>query len=72
MNWPASMLGRGTSKMTRQQIADEMTRLKMTGGLLGFQTTREHLPDALRLLAHVMREAAFPADEYAAAAAPDS
>jgi zinc protease len=59
------MLGRGTSKMTRQQIADEMTRLQMTGGLLGFQTTREHLPDALRLLAHVMREASFPADEYA-------
>jgi zinc protease len=60
-----SMLARGTSKMTRQQIADEMTRLQMTGGLLGFQTTREHLPDALRLLAHVMKEASFPADEYA-------
>jgi zinc protease len=60
-----SMLARGTSKMTRQQIADEMTRLQMTGGLLGFQTTREHLPDALRLLAHVMKEASFPADEFA-------
>jgi zinc protease len=60
-----SMLGRGTSKMTRQQIADEMTRLQMTGELLGFQTTREHLPDALRLLAHVMKDASFPADEYA-------
>jgi zinc protease len=59
-----AMLTRGTSKMTRQQIADEMTRLQMTGGLLAFQTTREHLPDALRLLAHVMREASFPADEY--------
>jgi zinc protease len=58
------MLARGTSKMTRQQIADEMTRLQMTGGLMGFQTTREHLPDALRLLAHVLKEAAFPADEY--------
>jgi zinc protease len=59
------LLARGTSKMTRQQIADEMTRLKMAGGLSGFQTTREHLPDALRLLAHVMKEASFPADEYA-------
>ena len=59
-----SMLGRGTSKMTRQQIADEMTRLQMTGGLLGFQTNREHLPDALKLLAHVMKEASFPGDEY--------
>ncbi len=60
----AGMLGRGTDKLTRQQIADEMTRLQMTGGLTGFQTTRENLPDALRLLAHVMRAASFPADEY--------
>ncbi len=60
----AAMLARGTDKMTRQQIADEMTRLQMTGGLTGFQTTRENLPDALRLLAHVMRAANFPANEY--------
>ncbi|MEO8186213.1 MAG: pitrilysin family protein [Burkholderiaceae bacterium] len=60
----AAMLARGTDKMTRQQIADEMTRLQVTGGLTGFQTTRENLPDALRLLAHVMRAANFPADEY--------
>ena len=60
----AAMLARGTDKMTRQQIADEMTRLQMTGGLTGFQTTRENLPDALRLLAHVMRAANFPASEY--------
>ena len=60
----AAMLGRGTDKLTRQQIADEMTRLQMTGGLTGFQTTRENLPDALRLLAHVMRAANFPADQY--------
>ena len=65
----AAMLGRGTDKMTRQQIADEMTRLQMTGGLTGFQTTRENLPDALRLLAHVMRAASFPADRIRAAAA---
>ena len=60
----AAMLSRGTDKMTRQQIADEMTRLQMTGGLTAFQTTRENLPDALRLLAHVMRAANFPATEY--------
>jgi len=60
----AAMLGRGTDKMTRQQIADEMTRLQITGGLTGFQTTRENLPDALRLLAHAMRAASFPASEY--------
>ncbi|MBC8119526.1 MAG: insulinase family protein, partial [Burkholderiaceae bacterium] len=60
----AGMLTRGTDKMTRQQIADEMTRLQITGGLTGFQTTRENLPDALRLLAQVMRSASFPATEY--------
>ena len=60
----AAMLTRGTDKMTRQQIADEMTRLQMTGGLTGFQTTRDNLPDALRLLAHVMCAANFPASEY--------
>ena len=62
--WRRRCLARGTDKLTRQQIADEMTRLQMTGGLTGFQTTRENLPDALRLLAHVMRAANFPADEY--------
>jgi zinc protease len=60
----AAMLTRGTDKMTRQQIADEMTRLQLTGGPTGFQTTRENLPDALRLLAHLMRAANFPATEY--------
>jgi zinc protease len=59
-----AMLARGTDKMTRQQIADEMTRLQMTGGLLGYQTTRTHLPASLRLLADVMRNANFPAAEY--------
>ena len=59
-----AMLSRGTDKRTRQQIADEMTRLQMTGGLLGFQTTRTHLPDSLRLLAEVLRGASFPPAEY--------
>lgn len=60
----AAMLSRGTDKLTRQQIADEITRLQMTGGLIGFQTTRTNLPDALRLLAHTMRAASFPPAEY--------
>jgi zinc protease len=58
------MLTRGTNKFTRPQIADEMTRLKITGGLRTFQTTRANLPDALRLAAHVLREANFPAAEF--------
>ncbi|HEX7155996.1 MAG TPA: insulinase family protein, partial [Burkholderiaceae bacterium] len=59
-----AMLGRGTSKLTRQQIADEMTRLKMTGSLLDFQATRATLPDALRLSAQTVREASFPDAEF--------
>jgi zinc protease len=60
----SAMLARGTDKLTRQQIADEMTRLQITGGPTSFQTTRAHLPDALRLLAAIMRSASFPATEY--------
>ena len=59
-----AMLTRGTDKLSRQQIADEMTRLQMTGGLMGFQTTRTHLPDTLKLLSDVLRNANFPATEY--------
>jgi zinc protease len=60
----AAMLTRGTDQLTRQQIADEMTRLQMTGSLGSFQTTRANLPEALRLVATVMRRASFPAAEY--------
>jgi len=59
-----AMVGRGTAKLTRQQIADEMTRLRMTGSLRQFQTDRAHLADALRLAAHVMREPNFPEAEF--------
>ncbi len=58
------MISRGSSKFTRKQIADEMTRLKMQGSLRAFQTDRANLAEALRLSAHVMREASFPADEF--------
>lgn len=60
-----AMISRGTSRLTRQQIADEMTRLKMTGSVTQFQTTRENLAASLKLAAHVLREANFPGDEFA-------
>jgi zinc protease len=60
----SAMFTRGTDKLTRQQIADEMTRLQITGGPTSFQTTRAHLSDALRLLADIMRSASFPSSEY--------
>ncbi len=60
----AEMIGRGTAKRTRQQIADEMTRLKMTGDLFDFQADRSTVLEALRLTATVVREANFPPTEF--------
>ncbi|BDT58033.1 peptidase M16 [Massilia varians] len=60
----SAMLMRGTSKYTRAQLADAFDKLKMTGGPTSFQTTREHLSEALKLAAHVLREPAFPAPEF--------
>ncbi|MCE2970719.1 MAG: insulinase family protein [Burkholderiales bacterium] len=59
-----AMLTRGTPKLSRQQIADEMTRLQMTGGITSFETTRTHLPEALRLVAHLIEQPSFPPAEY--------
>ena len=66
------MLPRGTTKRTRQQIRDEMNRLKaniaVTGGGSGtsvsIQTVRDSLPDALRLVSEILREPAFPEQEF--------
>ena len=67
-----SMLMRGTESRTRQEISDELDRLKAQGGVSGgaisasgsFTTVRENLPDVLRLGAEILREPAFPADEF--------
>jgi zinc protease len=60
----AMMLSRGTTKYTRAQLADEMSKLKMTGGEFTFDTTREHLDEALKLAAHVLKEPTFPEAEF--------
>jgi zinc protease len=68
----ADMLMRGTTKHTRQQIKDELDRLKarMTVGggptqaSLSVETIRENLPAVLRLAAEILREPAFPAKEF--------
>jgi zinc protease len=67
-----SMLMRGTTKRTRQQIQDELDRLKARMNINGgptqaqvtIETTRENLPAVMRLAAEVLREPAFPADEF--------
>ncbi len=64
-----SMLMRGTLKHSRQQIKDEFDRLKtrasINGGYVSLETDRANLPAALRLAAEVLREPAFPEDEFA-------
>ena len=68
----SGMLMRGTTKKTRQQIQDELDRLKARLSVFGggqqvqatIETTRESLPAVLRLTAEVLREPAFPASEF--------
>jgi zinc protease len=58
------MLTRGTSKYSRAQLADAMEKLKMSGSVYRFDTTRSNLAAALRLAAHVLKEPAFDAAEF--------
>jgi zinc protease len=68
----AQMLMRGTTERTRQQIQDELDRLKARVGVSGgggvvtvnIQTIREHLPTVLALVAEILRHPAFPALEF--------
>ena len=67
-----SMLMRGTAKRTRQQIKDEFDKLKArvnvdggaTSAFASIETTRENLPAVMKLIAEILREPAFPADEF--------
>ena len=66
------MLMRGTTKRTRQQIQDELDKLKARMNVFGgamqatatVETTRANLVPVLRLLGEVLREPAFPANEF--------
>lgn len=67
-----AMLMRGTQKRTRQEIQDELSRLKAQASVSGgatsagayLETTRENLSDVLRLVAEILREPAFDATEF--------
>ncbi|NRR31003.1 insulinase family protein [Oxalobacteraceae bacterium] len=59
-----AMLMRGTSKYSREQLADAFSLLKMTGSPYRFDTTGAKLVEALRLSAHVLKEASFPEAEF--------
>ncbi len=67
-----SMLMRGTKKRSRQEISDELDRLKAQGRIGGgalqasgsFTTVRENLVPVLSLAAEVLREPAFDPKEF--------
>ena len=71
-SFAGQMLMRGTTKHTRQQIQDELDKLKAQGFIFGgatsasasFETKRENLPALLKLIAEILREPAFPANEF--------
>jgi zinc protease len=66
------MLMRGSSQHTRQEIQDELDRLQASGSVGGsatqafgsVETVRDNLGAVLRLMAEIVREPRFPANEF--------
>ena len=66
------MLGRGTTRLSGQEIGDEWVRLKAGVNVNAdatvvdgsVNTVRENLPDVLRLVAETLRETAFDPAEF--------
>jgi len=67
-----TLLMRGTTKHTRQQLKDEFDRLKAnvfigggaTSAFVNVTTTRPNFMAVMKLVAEVLREPSFPADEF--------
>jgi zinc protease len=63
-----AMLMRGSKKHNRQQIQDELDRLKaqvaVSGGGASINTVRASFLDALRLAAEILKEPAFPEADF--------
>jgi zinc protease len=67
-----AMLMRGSTAHTRQQIREELDRLKARAGVGGgatqatlqIETVRDNLPATLALMAEILRQPAFPAAEF--------
>ncbi|MCA9775825.1 MAG: insulinase family protein [Candidatus Eremiobacteraeota bacterium] len=66
-----AMLMKGTESMTREEIKDALIELSASGSVSGsysyvladFDTTRDNLPEVLKLSADMMKNPTFPAEE---------
>ncbi|MEZ5426703.1 MAG: pitrilysin family protein [Pyrinomonadaceae bacterium] len=66
------LLMRGTTDKTRQQIQDEIDKLKAqvfvngspTGASVSIETTRQNLPAVLKLVAEILKQPSFPENEF--------
>lgn len=71
-NFTASMLMHGTKTMSRQQIKDELDRLKARVNVFGggqnatvsIQTTKENLPAVIKIVADVLKNPEFKTEEF--------
>ncbi len=71
-DFAGQLLMRGTMKKSRLQIKDEIDRLKAQGLVFGgatsagasMTTTRQNLPEVMKLVAEILKEPAFPQVEF--------
>jgi zinc protease len=68
----AGMLSRGSSKYTRQQLSEELDRLRTKMSVSGqgqvatvsVETVRKNVPQVLGLMREILRQPSFPKDEF--------
>ena len=71
-DYAAQMLDKGTRNKNRQQIKEELNRLKASVNFFGdesfltvnVETDRAHLPEVIRLVGEILTQPTFPATEF--------
>lgn len=71
-SYAGKLLNKGTAKRSRQEIKDEFDRLKANvsigGGaqqaFVSISTTKPNLTEVMKLVAEILKEPAFPPDEF--------
>ena len=59
-----AMLTYGTDKLSRGEIEDEMSKLKMTGSISNYVTTRSNLDASLNFVADLWKHSVYPENEF--------